>query len=339
MQTAAAVRATISNAQKGLTLGDFVADFPMAILAEEFLPSLEEEKNKNLTAHQLRQLSLLSLAFSDLEASISDSLDLNGIPLILNLSDRAGVSESDDVEAKNIHGMLFDACVAQMGLAIDENHSGYLCAGRAGCGFALDAALEVFANSDHDYLLLAAVDSCYDASSIQTMKDADRFLVGDNSDAHIPSEGAAFVLLSRNKKVFRYQDLELPEIKLLTPGLAEESSHRLNDQPVTADGLSLAMESALNELTSDKIRTVLSTANGEQYYHKELAIAKMRHYDELMHCEQEEFPAISLGDSGAASGFLLIALACIGMSKKYLPTPIMVACASEYAARSVVCVQ
>lgn len=177
--------------------------------------------------------------------------------------------------------------------------------GRAAGIQALARAFERAATAK--YTLIGGSDSFCSQLRLTPLDDADRLLTQDASDGFAPGEGAGFVLLTPNIDLALSRNGQV--VALHPPGLAEEPGHLQGDEPYRGDGLDQAVKRALNGERRPPIERIYSSMNGEHYWAKELGVAQLRNRAALSESLTVEHPADCLGDLGAATAPVLIALA------------------------------
>src|SRR5262245_10273041 len=132
---------------------------------------------------------------------------------------------------------------------------------------------------------------------------ADRLLREDNSNGFMPGEGAGALLVGDSSG----------QAELLCTGIGFglEGAHIDSEEPLRAEGLTVAIRSALTEAgrTMRDFDFRITDISGEQYYFKEAALALAR----TLHEPKEEFdiwhPAECTGEAGALAGAAIIGLA------------------------------
>ncbi|OJH41955.1 hypothetical protein [Cystobacter ferrugineus] len=166
--------------------------------------------------------------------------------------------------------------------------------------------------------LVAAVDTLTNAPSLDWLLRQGRLLRPDNSDGVIPGEAAACLLVTR----MPHRDDACP-LWLTGLGFEQERATLHSDEPLRGLGLAQAYREALAEggVNVAEVDFRVSDASGEGYGFKELSLALSR----LLHTRRESMPlwlpAESLGETGAASGLVALAWACVAMSHGYAPGP------------------
>jgi 3-oxoacyl-[acyl-carrier-protein] synthase-1 len=118
-----------------------------------------------------------------------------------------------------------------------------------------------------------------------------------------------------------------------------EEGHLYSDKPYRGDGLAGTFEKFFQETgIKDPVKEVYSSMNGENHWAKEWGVAHIRNQAFFDAEHGMHHPADCFGDTGAASGILLISLAAIGLIEGYRGSPSLVTCSSDFGDRSAVAV-
>jgi 3-oxoacyl-[acyl-carrier-protein] synthase-1 len=113
------------------------------------------------------------------------------------------------------------------------------------------------------------------------------------------------------------------ELRLTGIGFGVERAHIDSEEPLRADGLTAAIATALADsgCALHELDFRITDLSGEQYYFKEAALALTR----ILRQRKEEFdiwhPAECVGESGAAAGVVILAVAEAACRKGYAPGP------------------
>lgn len=187
--------------------------------------------------------------------------------------------------------------------------------GRVSAVVALASARNLLQQGACRQVVIAAADSLLGGASIQFYQRAARLLTPTQSDGFMPGEAGGAVLI----------DLAPVAGDLVCSGVGfgVESAHLESGEPLRADGLSAAIRQALmdagREMQDMDFR--ITDVSGEQYYFKEAALALSR----TMRQRKEAFdiwhPAESIGETGAAAGLAVLAVANAACRKGYTLGP------------------
>ena len=118
--------------------------------------------------------------------------------------------------------------------------------------------------------------------------------------------------------------------RLAGVSLTEEPGHLYSSEPHRADGLAAAIRHVLADYPTLKIGSVFAGLNGESLFAKEWGVAVIRNHPHFPDDCRLEHPADCLGDTGAASGLLLTALA----TQRHDAGPTLVWSAADHAPRA-----
>jgi len=197
---------------------------------------------------------------------------------------------------------LLAEVITKAAVPIDASRSHVVARGRAGALEALGAALALLKDTSLPYCLVGGVDSLVDDGRAQTLADDERLLTQSNKDGFVAGEAGVMLLLTNR-----------PAPGALASWLAaaagNEEATRGRDRPVTGAGMQEAMTKAL-ALAKTPFETLACLAHdfsGEARYFEELLLAGSR-LAKASANHGIEVPALSVGETGAAAGFLTIAM-------------------------------
>ena len=115
-----------------------------------------------------------------------------------------------------------------------------------------------------------------------------------------------------------------------------EPGHWGSKEPYLGEGLATTVQALLEAgAPPSPFKEVYSTMNGESYWAKEWGVTRIRNAGAFAEKENMNHPAEFYGDTGAASGLLLVALATIGQKKGYVESPALVYASSDFGGRAV----
>jgi len=132
-----------------------------------------------------------------------------------------------------------------------------------------------FINDKHStYCIVAGVDSLVQQNVVRAYINQWRVLTPTNSNGFIPGEAGTAMLLAR-------PECDPPltaELHILGASLAQEEATITSEEPLRADGLTIAIKKALGEagLTINEIAYRITDLNGEHYKFKEASLAFTR---------------------------------------------------------------
>lgn len=226
-----------------------------------------------------------------------------GTVLLLNLpAARPGMPGVAQSAVQAVHarlpGCFSDVRVAELG------HAGSL--------LALQSAAGLLAGDPRLLCLVAGAESFIEPDTLEWLETDGRVHgAGDLNNAwgFVPGEGAAAVLLTHAQ---RAKDLGLTvHGRVVGIGSARESLIAGSDGVCLGRGLTHAFQAALESLEAGRaVSDVYCDMNGEPYRADEFAFAVCRTRERFLSASEFIAPADCWGDVGAASGVLLVSLAC-----------------------------
>lgn len=189
-------------------------------------------------------------------------------------------------------------------------------AGRIGGVQALDHARELI-GAGAPGCLIAGTDTLLVAGTLADNNQNRRLVTEENSNGFIPGEAAAAITVGPVKR----QDE--PQLLCLGIGFGEEPAPWFSDEPLRADGLVQAIQSAFADgrCSYADVEFRLTDNNGEAYGFKDSALAMTR----TLRDRKEEFdiwhPVDCVGEVGAAIVPLLLGVMQDATIKGYAPGP------------------
>ncbi|AZO31825.1 MULTISPECIES: hypothetical protein [Mesorhizobium] len=198
----------------------------------------------------------------------------------------------------------------------------------------LDQLSETLARPDVERILLGGVDSLVNDKDIARLGAAGRLKGSDNAQGVVPGEAAAFVCLQSRP------DPKSPGVASIHgAGFAQEADSVLTERYSQGKALLGALQGTLNGAGNGPrepdIVFVVSNGNGERYSGWEANIARSRFYRTRREILPIAYPAMTVGDVGAASGALALLVAADSFTAGYAPGPVaMCEIASEAGLRA-----
>jgi 3-oxoacyl-[acyl-carrier-protein] synthase I len=325
-QITSAVYADISRFNDSNFYGIKRSAFKMSLIPEEALAPLDDEvaKSTGLTSRQIRLLKIVTNPLiSIFEKSNSDT------PLPLFLSGPEKLPDRRSVVSDQFLQLL----IKQTKVNIDLKNSYIFPHGRAAGIYALEAAMQYLETNPGKLVIVGGVDSYLDPHLIGTLSRDDRLKTDGIMDGFIAGEGAAFLLISDLSQL----DKNVQNHILHPPGIASEPGHLHSDEPYKGEGLSEAIKQSLNINLNDKVKSIVISFNGENFYAKEWGVASLRNSEFLDESLSLLHPADCFGDVGAAFAPLAIGISITGMLNNKLNYPALISCSSEMEQRGAVC--
>lgn len=185
--------------------------------------------------------------------------------------------------------------------------------GRVGVALALMQARKLIYERNVSQVLIVASDSLLRWATLIDYELKERLLTSDNSNGFMPGEGAGALLVAKPTGG--------RELLCVGIGCAREKAHIDSNEPLRADGLTLAHKAALADAgwAIHDLDFRITDVAGEQYYFKEADLALSR----LLRVRKEAFelwhPAECTGAGGAALGAICFAVAQAAFAKGYAP--------------------
>jgi 3-oxoacyl-[acyl-carrier-protein] synthase I len=213
-----------------------------------------------------------------------------------------------------IDELLFEELQDELSWRFHPTLSAIVPHGRAAVALALARAHRLAAEQGQQQVLIAAVDSYIRWPTLVHYQAAERLLNPFNSNGFLPGEAAAAVLTGPSTG---------GGLECLGVGQGFEAAHIDSGQPLRAEGLTQAIQQALQEAgcSLDALDFRITDLSGEQFYFKEAALALAR----TLRVRKEEFdiwhPADCVGEVGSAIGGVMLAVALAACRKAYAPGP------------------
>lgn len=180
----------------------------------------------------------------------------------------------------------------------------------------LERALDMMEQQGVEQVLLGGVDSLVNDTDFARLRQAGRLKGADNAQGLVPGEAAAFVRLTRSPERKAHVHAAIHGV-----GLAQEKDSVLSERYSQGGALLGALRDAVNGSgpSEPDIDFVVSNGNGERYSGWEQLIARPRFYRTRREILPTAYPAMTIGDIGAASGALVLMLAADSFLKDYAP--------------------
>jgi 3-oxoacyl-[acyl-carrier-protein] synthase-1 len=325
-ETAASVRAGVAMFAETSIRDQRFEPFVLAEVAEEGLPPLNESLDA-LTGVTSRERRLIRLAGPALLECLGSLADRDVRPgLMLALPETETTLPLD-------RGAFLGWLAQQAGDVFDPDRSDATFLGRAGGLLAVDAAAATIRSGRAAFALAGGVDTYRDLYVLGTLDAEKRVKSSVHLDGFIPGEGAAFLLLASESAAAR---ATLTALATLTPAsTAIEPGHLYSEEPYRGDGLAAVVRHlAGSGDVAPPIREVYSSMNGENHWAKEWGVSFIRNRALFAEEHGMHHPADSFGDTGAASGPLMVGLAALGISAGYRNQPALVYCSSDRGDRA-----
>jgi len=252
--------------------------------------------------------------------------DTPALPLVLCLPE-PGRPDDDPRFESELPATLAEAS----GVALDAEHAHIIRCGHSGGAFALQAARKLL-DGGASHVVVGGVDTYYHPAVLEWLDAEYRLHALDAEDGIIPSEGAAFAVLSKtgDKAEPAAGNHAAVRAKLSVVATGREETIGTDEPNIGA-----AVTELMADLQSSTggVQWVLSDVNGERHRVREWSMLALRLLDyDVRH---DRF-AGQLGDIGAAFGPTLLAVACQLWRRGVAPAPrVAIALHSDGAERGV----
>ncbi len=319
----ATVRAGISCIKASPLVDRFVEPIQMGLVPESALKVLPPElQSVPLPAWARR---ILQLAAPTL-AAISDFA--GAPPLIVYL----GLPQLEPVENPWLVPFLeyLSICAA---VPVDVVSSRIFPMGRAASLLAMESALETLTQNPSASIVVGGVDTYLDLNRIGILDREGRILGSMVMDGFIPGEGAGFLVLNGAAVEARAN----ADAAVIVHGAATviDPGHRYGSAPALGEGLAQALDKLRSAPAVPDVRVSSTFAgfNGENFEAKLWGVARLRHTDFFAPSMVLQHPADCIGDTGAATGAILAALASFALAESQREGPSLIWAASDHELR------
>lgn len=225
-----------------------------------------------------------------------------GIPVALALAEPAGPHHAEWMERDIVSDLA-----ALTGIPLDSKRSIVLHQGHAAGSLTLEAALALMVREGVKNVLWGGVDTFLHPGRLRFLDEECRLMALGAEDGFIPSEGAAWLLLSLGDSKPKDAGGQRPFAGILGVDNENEDSISKNE-PNIAKALTSVIRKAHDHI-GGKIPWLLSDLSGEKGFVREMQFAMMRGTMSDGHTHNRFLD--DFGDMGAASGPTLAMLACM----------------------------
>jgi 3-oxoacyl-[acyl-carrier-protein] synthase-1 len=176
---------------------------------------------------------------------------------------------------------------------------------------AVAHAAGILRRGEAEAVLVGGVDSYVDIDTLHWIEAQGRLRGEEKPFGVIPGEGAGFALLASARFLERHALRSFGEIVRLAEGVEENPWY--TQRPSTAEALSRAIFGVIGPTSSEPQRADVTYAdlNGEAWRAEEWSLAYVRTGPWQGHPLDLRHPADCWGDVGAATGPLLVGMACL----------------------------
>jgi 3-oxoacyl-[acyl-carrier-protein] synthase I len=190
--------------------------------------------------------------------------------------------------------------------------------GRAGTLAALAIARQLLEQGSVKHCVAAGVDSLVNRRDAERLSAAGRLHEQGNPQGAVPGEGAGALLLSLSGS-----GEHAPIAQVLGVGVDREEDSALGERHAVGQGLASALTKAVRDAAcaESQISFRVSDMNGERYHAHDSMLAVNRFYRTRRERLTVWYPAMSLGDLGAAAGAVNVIVAANAIARGFAPGP------------------
>lgn len=217
------------------------------------------------------------------------------------------IAEEEDGEAlqRLLDARLCAELVRRVGLAISPDHQWPVPRGHTSVLSAVAEAAEALAHGRVRRALVLGVDSLVGEDELRWLAFHRRLKTPERPVGLMPGEAAAALLLESETEARRRQAVPaglVTAVEFLNP------PREIRDEP---PGLLLARAIEATVARVSRVHTIYGDLNGEEWRARQWGTALVRFAQQPpFQGVRQSWPATSLGDTGAASGAIHLALAC-----------------------------
>ena len=187
--------------------------------------------------------------------------------------------------------------------------------GNAGGVLALLKSMALLKRGEMKACIIGGVDSLVEYPSLAWLEEKERLKTDGRPNGLIPGEAAGFIVLELESTAEKRGAPILGEI--LGGAYTKEDADIFSDKPLLAKGLSESIRNTLEgaQMESNNLNGII--CNGENYRFKEWGIVQSRVFDGSSPVPDLWHPAEYIGDIGAASFVVYIAIGVAGIKNKF----------------------
>ncbi len=220
----------------------------------------------------------------------------------------------------------------------EENRRLYL-GGHTGFVSAIQEAIGLLSAGQIDRCLVGGIDSCVEPRFVKAAAAKGVLKTSTNPVGFVPGEAAAFIWLERAYDAHGRH--VKPAALILGTGFVSSGSDRCSDDPPTGVALARAIHEALSASHSSRqpVAYIISDLNGDEYRARDWGNALLRLRNRYNLGElPATIPALSFGETGAASAPIGLCLGITGQQRGWIPRGLIAAWSSaDKGSRAAVC--
>jgi 3-oxoacyl-[acyl-carrier-protein] synthase I len=323
-QVLATVRAGIARITNSHVMDKHFEPMQMGLVPQDALEPLPEEIDALPLPSRARRM--LQLAAPVLNALAPAAGPKPVIALI-------GMPHLPTTETPWLGGFLRNLA-GLSGMAFDPVESRLVIAGRAAGLMSIEMALKKLEDDPGATLLVGGIDSFLDLRLLSELDAEGRILGPQVMDGFIPGEGAAFLVLKSGAAVAEVVDG--PPVLIHGAASVLDPGHRYGSEAARGEGLANALDKLRGNLDPPlpPVATTFAGFNGESFEGKIWGVARLRHTDFFAPDMVMQHPADCIGDTGAAAGAILTAVAATALAQGVRTGPALVWAASDLEQRA-----
>jgi 3-oxoacyl-[acyl-carrier-protein] synthase-1 len=235
------------------------------------------------------------------------------IPLLLCVAEKERPGRMEGLDDRLL-GEVEEALEVRFGAG-----SAVIAWGRVSVLVALVAGQKIVSDNRSPSVLIVATDSLLNWSTLSAYVEDDRLLTSQQSNGFLPGEASGALLIGQSN--------ESASIVCEAVDFGMEPANVHAELPLRAQGLTTAIKRALAKSGRgmQDISFGMADASGESYYFKEAALALTRTLRQRRESFDIWHPAECVGETGAAIGAVVIAVAFAATEKSYAPGDVVLA--------------
>lgn len=269
-------------------------------------PILDGDPNDRVT----RMFTVLGMALKDLAEDFEDEHFLEETPLYLALPGRERLSMNEE----DIH----DHVLAHSPVVFEKDKCRVYQTGHAGMVLALCDAAKNFENGLCQRVIIAGTDSLISFEDLSRYDEQYRLKTSINPDGLMPGEAASAFLVETLKSA--EQRNASIRCSVLAVASSMDDQPFLSGKPPVGTGFTNAIR-AVSDQEKDPplaVDAVITDLNGESYRFSEWGLLQARIIGQIHGKKNLICPARNIGDTGAASPGVSLAIAVRSMERGYL---------------------
>jgi len=179
--------------------------------------------------------------------------------------------------------------------------------------------------------IVGGIDSLLAMETLDWFEDFERLKSKTFGRNHsfAPGEAVGFMIIESEEAARK----EKIVARIAGIGVADEPAHLVSEAHCKGEGLTKACRGALAGNSTENISDTFCDLNGEFFRTKEWSYARLRCFEKTEKKRTLWHPAEFTGDIGAASGAVLIGIACAGLWRGWLAEDVLLFCSDDHGGR------